>query len=161
MSNAVTKNAILNVEPTLRNSKMKLAPLVVLSLSTFLFACSNESNVATETVMKAIEIQDIQQEWQLISIDSSDVTATSSLTVDEQAKATGNLACNNFFGTLELQENKLRIDKMGSTRKMCEPEVNSVEMTVSSTLSTWSEVQISDQKLTLTGEKHTLVYGIK
>ena len=140
---------------------MKLAPLVVLSLSTLLFACSNESNVNTETTLQPIALQDLQKEWQLVSIDNNDITATSSLSVDAQAKASGNLACNNFFGALELQENKLRIDKMGSTRKMCGPEVNHVEMSVSSTLSTWSEVQISDQKLTLIGEKHTLVYTIK
>ncbi|PKG40698.1 META domain-containing protein [Psychromonas sp. Urea-02u-13] len=140
---------------------MKLAPLVVLSLSTLLFACSNESNVNTETTMQVVELQDLQKEWQLVSIDNSDITVPSSLSVDDQTKANGNLACNNFFGNLELQENKLRIDKMGSTRKMCEPEVNSVEMTVSSTLSTWSDVKIIDQTLTLTGEKHTLVYSIK
>jgi heat shock protein HslJ len=140
---------------------MKLAPLVVLSLSTMLFACSNESNVNTETTMPVVELQDLQKEWQLVSIDNSDITVASSLSVDNQAKANGNLACNNFFGTLELQENKLRIDKMGSTKKMCEPELNSVEMTVSSTLSTWSDVTVSDQKLTLTGEKHTLVYSLK
>ncbi len=140
---------------------MKLATLIVVSLSTLLFACSNESNINSETTMQAIELQDLQKEWQLISIDNNTIEVTSSLTVDNQSEATGNLACNSFFGTLELQENKLRIDNMGSTRKMCEPEVNSVEMTVSSTLSTWSDIKISEQKLILTGDKHTLVYRIK
>ncbi|WP_022941540.1 META domain-containing protein [Psychromonas hadalis] len=140
---------------------MKLAPLVILSLSTLLFACSNESNTNTESVMQTIELQDLQKEWQLVSIDNNNIDTKSSLTVDAQAKATGNLACNHFFGTLALQENKLRIEKMGSTRKMCAPEVNNVEMSVSSTLSNWSEIHISDQKLTLTGEEHTLVYRIK
>ena len=140
---------------------MKFAPLVALSLSTLLFACSNESAVSAEETSPVITLSDIQKEWQLVSIDHNEISATSSLNVDDQAKATGNLACNNFFGTIELQENKVRIEKMGSTRKMCEPEVNKVEMTVSSTLSSWSEVNISEQKLTLTGDKHTLVYRIK
>jgi len=138
---------------------MKLAPLVILSLSSFLFACSNDSSA--EVAMPVIKLQDLQKEWHLVSIDNNNLETKSSLSVDDQAKATGNLACNNFFGTLELQENKLRIEKMGSTRQMCEPEVNDVEMTVSSTLSNWSEAQIIDQKLTITGDKHTLVYSIK
>ncbi|MCP4321205.1 MAG: META domain-containing protein [Psychromonas sp.] len=138
---------------------MKFAPLVVLSLSTFLFACSNDTNA--EIAISAIKLQDLQYEWQLISIDNNSIETDSNLTVDDQAKATGNLACNNFFGSLELQKNKLRIGKMGSTRKMCEPEVNDIEMTVSSTLSNWSEAQISNQKLTITGDKHTLIYSIK
>lgn len=136
---------------------MKLAPLAVLSMSILMFACSNETSMATTP----IQVQDLQQEWQLVSIDNNTIETSSSLSVDEQAKASGNLACNNFFGTLALQDNKVRIDKMGSTRKMCEPAVNKVEMTVSSTLSTWSEVKISGAELTLTGEKHTLIYKMK
>lgn len=136
---------------------MKLAPLAVLPMSILMFACSNEASMATTP----IQVQDLQQEWQLVSIDNNTIVTSSSLSVDEQAKASGNLACNNFFGTLALQDNKVRIDKMGSTRKMCEPAVNKVEMTVSSTLSTWSEVKISGAELTLTGEKHTLIYKMK
>jgi len=140
---------------------MKVTPLVVLSLSTFLFACSNESNAnATETA-QPITLEDIHKDWQLISLDNNDVKVMSSLNIDKQAQATGNLACNNFFGAVELQKNKFRIDKMGSTRKMCEPTTNDVEMAVSSTLSAWSEVEIVEQKLTVTGEQHTLIYSMK
>ena len=122
-----------------------------------MFACSNEPSMAATP----IQVQDLQQEWQLISIDNNSIEMLSSLSVNEQAKVSGNLACNNFFGSVELKENKMRIDKMGSTRKMCAPATNKVEMTVSSTLSAWSEVQLSKQKLILTGEKHTLIYKIK
>lgn len=138
---------------------MKLVTLVVLSLSTFLFACSNEPTAKVE--MMPIQMQDLQQEWQLTSIDNMAVETKSNLKVDEKASATGNLACNNFFGTLELQTNKLRIDKMGSTRKMCEPAVNDIEMIVSSTLSDWSTVEMNGKQLTINGEKHTLTYTMK
>jgi heat shock protein HslJ len=114
-----------------------------------------------EQTIQPIELSDLQKEWKLVSIDSNMIKAISNLSVDAQAKATGKLACNSFFGTLELQKNKLRIDKMGSTRKMCEPEINTIEMMVSSTLSTWSEVKIDEQKLILTGKKHTLIYDLK
>jgi len=133
---------------------MKLTTIIALTLSTLLFACSNSANTA-------IQLQDLQKEWKLSSIDNNPVQSMSSISVDEQAKATGNLACNNFFGTAELKDNKLRIDKMGSTRRMCEPAINDVEMTVSSTLSSWSEVQINNQQLTLIGAEHTLTYTLK
>jgi len=136
---------------------MKLASLIILSLSTFLFACSSEPAAKTQL----IQMQDLQQQWHLVSIDNKTVETESNLKIDDKASATGNLACNNFFGTLELQANKLRIDKMGSTRKMCEPALNDIEMIVSSTLSGWSKAAISDNQLTISGEKHTLIYAIK
>lgn len=140
---------------------MKLAPIVVLTCSTLLFACSNEANTAAKNEILPIQPQALQQQWQLASIDNAPIQSDSSLNVDAQANATGNLACNNFFGAVELQDNKLRIEKMGSTKKLCEPAVDDVEMKVINTLSNWSEVQISDQQLTLTGLKHTLTYTLK
>lgn len=133
---------------------MKLTTIIALTLSTLLFACSNSANTA-------IQLQDLQKEWKLSSIDNNPVKSMSSISVDAQAKATGNLACNNFFGTAELKDNKLRIDKMGSTRRMCDPAINDVEMTVSNTLSSWSEIQINNQQLTLIGAEHTLTYTLK
>lgn len=140
---------------------MKLTTLVALSLSTLLFACSNEPTAQTESAAQVVVLQDLQKEWQLVSIDNKKIESQSSLMVDDQAKASGNLACNQFFGTIELHENKLRIEKMGNTRKMCRPEVTAIEMRVGSTLSNWSEVQINAQELTLTGDQHTLVYHVK
>lgn len=136
---------------------MKLITLVLLSLTTLLFACSSEPVAKVHP----IKMQDLQQQWSLISIDNKAVETSSSLKVDDNASATGNLACNNFFGTVEIQANKLRIDKMGSTRKMCEPAANDIEMIVSSTLSDWSKVTISDKQLTISGAQHTLIYAIK
>jgi len=130
---------------------MRLNTLLILALSTLLFACNNQSS--TE--------QAFQKEWKLISIDNQPLQLTSTLTVDAQEKATGNLACNNFFGTLAIQENKVRIDKMGTTRKSCSPEVNHIEMAVSDTLTTWSEIKVSAEELTLIGKKHTLIYAIE
>jgi heat shock protein HslJ len=140
---------------------MKLKILLVLSFSTALLACSNESNTNDQSQMLPINQQDLQKNWQLIQLDSHPVKTNSNLKIDELAKASGNLSCNNFLGTLELQENKLRINKIVSTRKMCAPEMNKIEMTVSSTLSTWSKIKVSEQKLTLTGERHTLVYHVQ
>tara|TARA_R110001583_G_scaffold7720_8_gene37913 strand:+ start:12290 stop:12709 length:420 start_codon:yes stop_codon:yes gene_type:complete len=135
--------------------------LLLLALSPILFACSNESSNDAKESIQAIKQQDLQKNWQLIQLDNRPIQANSSLNIDDQEKASGNLACNNFFGALEFQENKIRINKMVSTRKMCKPDINVIEMTVSSTLAAWSEVKVSEQKLILTGERHTLTYQIK
>lgn len=140
---------------------MKFITLLVLSLSTLLFACSSDPAQTAEAPMQMIKLQDLQKEWQLVSIDDKPIESKSKLSIDEKGQAVGNLACNNFFGPLTLEENKIRIEPMGSTLMMCEPAVNEVEMMVSRTLTTWSEVQLSTQGLILVGEKHTLVYSMK
>lgn len=135
---------------------MKLALLVIVSLSVFLFSCSHEMNNDLNE-----QHLTLQTEWKLVSIDDQLITANSSIKIDKQGKATGKLACNNFFGTLQLQANVLRIDKMGSTRRMCITNLNTIEKSVKKTLSTWSKVQIVDKKLILSGAEHTLIYIIK
>lgn len=139
---------------------MKLK-LLILALSPILFACSNESKSDATESIQAIKQQDLQKNWYLIQLDNRPIQANSSLNINKQEKASGNLACNNFSGALEFQENKIRINKMVSTRKMCEPDINIIEMTVSSTLSTWSEVNVSGKTLILTGEMHILTYQAK
>ena len=90
-----------------------------------------------------------------------DADINSSLSIDDQEKATGNLACNHFFGSIELQDTRLRIPKIGSTRKYCQGPVNQVELLVTAVLSDWSEVQVTANTLTLMGSAHKLSYVIK
>ena len=137
---------------------MKLKLLIIMSLSWNLLACSNESSMK-ETI-QPIRLQDLQNNWQLTSLDNKMIQANSHIQIDD-LKASGNLACNHFTGSLELQENKMRIKQMVSTRKMCEPELNNIEMSVSSTLSSWSEITIDEHNLVLTNERHTLIYHAK
>lgn len=138
---------------------MKVFKASLLISTLFLFACSAE---VTNTPGQ-IEIKQLQRQWILTAINETPVTATieSSLTVDTQAKATGNLACNRFFGTLELQNNHLRIAKMGTTRRMCQDKINAVEKPVSTVLGDWSKVQLTDNQLILSGKKDKLSYRIK
>ena len=138
---------------------MRVAILASALLSIFLFSCSSTGD--TQAKKQPVPLQALQQEWQLITVDNRSIEAQSTLKVDEQGRATGRLACNNFFGTLQLEGSQLRINKMGSTRKQCRPPLNAVEITVGSTLSNFSEVTIIKQQLILKSAKHTLVYHIK
>ncbi|WP_354623004.1 META domain-containing protein [Psychromonas sp. MME2] len=104
----------------------------------------------------------MQQTWQLVSIDKQavDKSITSTLNIAKNGKATGNLACNNFFGTFELQEKTAKIVAMGSTRKICLDLQNTVEQQVTTVFTDWSEVQLKDDSLTFIGQAHQLTYKL-
>lgn len=140
---------------------IKIIPLLCTQL--LLFSCSAEtaSTIAPETTL--ITAPQIQQQWLLVGIDGQPVNTriSSTLNVSAANKATGNLACNNFFGTLQVHNNRLKIDKMGSTRKMCQPPINEVESIVTAILSDWSQVQVNAQEMTLIGKAHRLHYKMK
>jgi len=124
----------------------------------FLLSCSAE-NISS----KEVTASQIQKQWVLVAVDGQVITApaVSTLLLDDPGKASGNLACNHFFGTLQLQKNRLIINKMASTRKMCAGSINKLEMVVSSVLSAWSEVQLNKDTLTVISQAHTLNYKIQ
>ncbi|HEY7866113.1 MAG TPA: META domain-containing protein [Psychromonas sp.] len=132
--------------------------LSLLLISLTFFACSIKTAEHMESKNSAFAL--IQKKWQLESIDGIPVSAEtdSSLTVDAQGQATGKLACNNFFGRLALKDNTLKIDAMGSTRMLCPGEMNQVERILSSVLNDWSDIHLTDNRLSLSGKKHRLSY---
>lgn len=134
----------------------KQISLLLISLS--LFACAAKTVNSMEA--QNIALSQLQKEWRLVSIDGQLIPPeiSSTLNVDMQARATGKLACNNFFGTLALKDNTLKISPMGSTRMFCSEPVNAIEMVVSSVLNDWSEIKLAGSELTLSGKTHTLTY---
>ena len=137
---------------------IKLIPLLCTQL--LLFSCSANTASNSAPQMPKITASQIQQQWQLVGIDGQPVNTriSSTLTVSAANKATGNLACNYFFGTLQIHNNRLKIDKMGSTRKMCPHPNNEVESIVAAILSNWSKVQVDGKEMTLIGKAHRLHY---
>lgn len=125
-----------------------------------LFACTSTPSAETSQEVAPIEAIQIQKEWKLIEIDGDTIPtdSKSTLHVDSKFKATGSLGCNRFFGTAELKENTLVVNKMGTTRRLCSEEVNEVEQAVSETLGDSSQVQVSETQLILKGKIHTLKY---
>ena len=140
---------------------MKLIKIITVLISTlFLFSCSAETTGNMAIPVTNISPSQLHKQWRLIAVDGQplDATISSTLTITPPDKTTGNLACNAFFGTMKLQNNKFRIEKMGSTRKMCQNKVNNVEVTVSAVLSNWSEALLTENRLTLIGKTHQLDY---
>ncbi|WP_435236181.1 META domain-containing protein [Psychromonas sp. PT13] len=138
---------------------MKSNKLIIILLSSlFLFACETTSTAGTQP----ITLDKIQHQWVLTKVDDQviDPAINSTFNISTENKASGNLACNLFFGEVSVQDNKLKIAKMGSTRKMCQTQAMQIESSITSVLTDWSEVAILDKTLTLVGASHQLTYQL-
>ncbi|MCG6201577.1 META domain-containing protein [Psychromonas antarctica] len=139
-----------------------IKPILLIFSALSLGACSADMIQNSKIENKAVELSQIQQQWILVSVDKQLIPANirSKLTISAGAKATGTLGCNHFFGAIKLQNNKFKIDKIASTRKMCTGQGNEIEMIVSTVLGNWSELLVNTDKLTLIGQIHRLEYKI-
>ena len=143
---------------------MRSIKLISALLPLALFACTSTPQAEiTNQKSAVIEMVQLQKEWKLIEIDGDSISTsvTSTLHIDSKLKATGNLGCNRFFGSTELNNNSLIINKMGTTRRVCSEEINKIEKTVSETFSDGAQVQVSETQLILKSKMHTLKYTFK
>jgi len=132
--------------------------ITLLLSSLFLFACGSHSTASTATISPT----QLQHEWVLINVDGRMINTSinSTIKISTENKASGNLACNLFFGELIQQGNEVKITKMGSTRKMCGADTMQVESTISNVLNNRSKVSLFEDKLTLTSKSHQLTYQL-
>ena len=111
-----------------------------------------------------ITAQDLQaHRWVLSTVDKqaiqTDPTASQAfLQFDNSMMASGNASCNNFFGKAKLDDNRLRVDKLALTVKLCPDTIMKQEQIVHGSLSAWNKLTLEDGKLTLKTAAHTLVY---
>lgn len=76
----------------------------------------------------------------------------------DSLKVTG-VMCNRFFGQGKLEQGRLSVPQMASTRMMCsDPQLNQWEQTLSAVLLKGADVKLNEKTLTLTGSGHTLEY---
>ncbi|MFK8257599.1 META domain-containing protein [Erwinia sp. AnSW2-5] len=67
--------------------------------------------------------------------------------------------CNRFFGQGQLEQGRLIVPMLASTRMQCnDPLLNKWEQTLSVVLKEGAEVKLTEHTLTLTGSGHTLEY---
>ena len=132
--------------------------IITLLLSLFLFACGTSSTANIEPITP----DEIQHQWILIKVDDQviDTAIKSTFNISAENKASGNLACNLFFGEVSLQNNHLKIAKMGSTRKMCQTQAMQIESRLTNVLTDWAEITILNNTLTLAGASHQLTYQL-
>ncbi|MFB1093312.1 META domain-containing protein [Vibrio diabolicus] len=143
--------------------KLSLKTLVTaISLPVLMTACaSNGDNV------KEITAQDLQHHnWELVQIDGKNIELKERqqaprLEIGENLTANGNAGCNNFFGQAELKNNKLRIEKMGMTMKMCMDDQMKIEQAMSETLTEWSDITLTKEGLMLKNDDHELTFQLR
>ncbi|QTH05962.1 META domain-containing protein [Vibrio fluvialis] len=135
--------------------------LAAMAMPVLLAACaSNGDDVQiTATVLQ-------HHNWQLTQIDGQDIVKNEHydaprLEIGEKMMASGNAGCNNFFGQAELKDNRLRIEKMGMTMKMCIGDVMDTEQAVSQSLMDWNDVTLTKDTLTLKNDVHTLTFTLR
>lgn len=135
--------------------------LAALSLPVLVTACATNGDD-----VKTITQADLQHHnWTLTQVDGKAIQVEEgqqapNLEVGEKMTANGNAGCNTFFGQAELKDNQFRIEKMGTTMKMCMGESMNVESAFSKTLSDWSDMTLTKDSLTLTSEAHTLEFKL-
>lgn len=139
---------------------MKFTKLITAILPLAVFACTSAPSEKMPPKVDQIKIVQLQKEWKLIEVDGNNLSIDikSTLHIDSRLKATGSLGCNRFFGNAELNEHTFIINKMSTTRRMCNREINKIEKMVSATLENWSQVQVSETQLILKSKSHTLKY---
>ncbi|HHX8287742.1 TPA: META domain-containing protein [Vibrio diabolicus] len=143
--------------------KLSLKTLVTaISLPVLMTACaSNGDNV------KEITAQDLQHHnWELVQIDGKNIELKERqqaprLEIGENLTANGNAGCNNFFGQAELKNNQLRIEKMGMTMKMCMDDQMKIEQAMSETLTEWSDITLTKERLMLKNDDHELTFQLR
>ncbi|MBX9914561.1 MAG: META domain-containing protein [Pseudomonadaceae bacterium] len=135
---------------------MRRNSLSLISLSVLLSACtSTPSGIA----LTAESLQ--HHHWVLEQIDGQPIMAEKGrepdLEIGEQLRANGNAGCNRFMGQVEIQGQQLRISKMATTMMLCPAPQQDWETAMNSTLSNWSEAELSAQQLRLKGSQHELL----
>ncbi len=104
--------------------------------------------------------------WELKTVDGEAITllegeTAPNLELGESFTANGQGACNRYFGQGELEGDQFRVDKMASTMMACPDSAMKLEGLMSSVLSDWSKITLSNQTLTLKNDKHTLTFELR
>ncbi|MBY8288992.1 META domain-containing protein [Vibrio fluvialis] len=135
--------------------------LAAMAMPVLLAACASNGD---DVQITATDLQ--HHNWQLTQIDGQDIVKNEHydaprLEIGEKMMASGNAGCNNFFGQAELKDNRLRIEKMGMTMKMCIGDVMDTEQAVSQSLMDWNDVTLTKDTLTLKNDVHILTFTLR
>jgi len=136
---------------------------VVLTLLLAWIACSGAMAQSTITA------EDLQHHrWVLESIDGKPLPDTNGkgkvpeLDFGEQMIVTGNLGCNQMNGQAVLRDGYFLIEAMATTRMMCSPPWDDIELKLQTVLGSESTATLDeDRNLTLTSTNATLVYRLE
>lgn len=141
---------------------MKKRFLAALAVPVILAACA--SNTESEPTTAMITNTDLASfNWVLNKVDGNALELAEpfkapNLQLSSDLGANGHAGCNRYFGQAQLNDGKLRIEKMGMTMMACPEPAMELERVMSATLMDWSTATVAGNQLTLAGTEHTLTF---
>ncbi len=141
----------------------KLILSVGLMLSSFTFASDiNENNMSStefgklKGVKYTLEIDDISRATNKPATLSFDSLG------DKGVLVYGYSSCNNYRGSLAFNDNEnIKVEKVMSTMKMCNPDAMKAEQFFLNQLSKWNSIEINNNVLILKNNENTLILKAK
>lgn len=130
---------------------------LAVSLCLVITACAKEQTELTS--------QDIQSTWRLVAVDEQPLTLTAqqkvpTLEIDSEMNATGYSGCNQFSAQVVLDNNRIKLNQMVSTKKLClKSQQNQLERTISSVFNDWSQASVENDSLVLSNPEHQLRFS--
>ncbi len=114
------------------------------------------ASVANTTDMSTNEI--ISGTYALEQINGNKVTKDLTLEFDSKTnKVSGFTGCNRFFGTYTTSDNTISFSEIGATRRMCEDEINTLEISMLKALAESNSYELSEGKLSLKNNNQVLI----
>jgi len=125
---------------------MKLAaiPILLVGLS---LGCSSTGTVNSEQLKYT--------QWKLSQVDGQVIPSSysASLSFIDALQVNGFAGCNKFFGEGALRNNRLKVNKLGMTRKSCGEQLDQFELQLLNVLKNGVNVKIDSGKLIFNSEQ--------
>ena len=153
-----------------RSLKLNKLTTYIFFLSIALSACGTEPTLDGSDDQPGIVTQaDLQhRRWVLESIDGNKIEAAKlnnrvpELEIGEQMMASGHSGCNRFHGKAVLREDRFIIDHVATTRMMCPPAQNDIEMLLLQVFGQESRISIdADKNLILETDDTLLIFRLQ
>jgi len=123
--------------------------------------CTNDTTTEKDEPKNTPMMSDIQgSEWTLTSIDGTAITATATptLTIADDGRATGFNGCNRYFGPATIEGDKLTVAPLGSTRKFCGHTENELERKVNAVIGGPSEITLNGTTLVIKNDAFEMTF---
>ena len=93
-------------------------------LAAIFFGCCSQKSAKQNFDLYGKPLTLTELDGKSVTFDDENRTATITFN-KEESRVNGNLGCNRFFGSFEINDNSLKFSKLGATKMMC---INSMEI---------------------------------
>jgi len=156
---------VINITLAYKVGYMKFSLTQYLTLSAIVLAtagCSTSSMKKSNYTLKDLQ----SQKWTLQQIDGKKINTQDGsnapyLRIDTKMMAVGFSGCNQFFAEAHIKKDKLNINNMNLTRKVCEKSSVNLATKFTQRIKEWNYINIKSNSLTLSSKKNSLTFSSK